>query len=185
MEEMGLRVKRWGCRWSQGDAAELQLGMFEIENEADLKACCTKIIQHPTDFVIRDALYRLGINNDFSENNEIGNILTHFRVSIVNRETCLLRVWDVVMAKIDDQRLFIRLFVKAMSQRIQDGKGATDDPLGLAYINPISSICVHPVNLWFYFFRPATDHPAGADGLLANRWRWRRYRIPRCGWRGS
>ena len=30
-------------------------------------------------------------------------------------------------------------------------KSTTDDDLGLFYMNPISTICVHPVNLWFDF----------------------------------
>jgi hypothetical protein len=42
-----------------------------------------------------------------------------------------------------------------MTQRIVNGKRATDDKLGLFNMNPISSICVHPVNLRLVFFMPA------------------------------
>ena len=129
--------------------------MFEIQYESHLETGHAKIIQHPPDFVIGDALDGLGIDDYFSENDQIGNVFTDFVIAVMDRKAGLLDKWNSKIPELHDHRFLIRLFMKSMPQRIQDSERAADDPLRFKNMNSISSICVHPVHLWLIFFKPA------------------------------
>lgn len=134
--------------------------------------------------MIRDTIYGLGINHYLSKNDKIRNVFSNFGISIKDRVACLLIERNFMMSKIDDKSLLIRFFMIPMPQSIQDSKSTTDNPFGFHHMNPISSICVHPVNLWLNFFKLATGRQVRGGGCLASRWRIRHGRILRSGWRG-
>jgi len=126
--------------------------MLEIQYEADLQAGHAEIIQHPPDFVIGDALDGLGIHDDFSENDQIGNILPDLAITVMDREAGLLDKRNAQIPELNNQGLFIRLFMEPMPQRVRDGERISNDPFRFQNMNPISSICVHPIHLWLIFF---------------------------------
>jgi hypothetical protein len=51
-----------------------------------------------------------------------------------------------------------------MPQSIQNGKRTADNSLRLHHMNPISSICIHPVHLWLNFFKRAEARRVGGGG---------------------
>lgn len=164
MEEMGLGVQIGSFGRSKGYPAELKFGMFEIEDQPDLDACRAEIVEHTAHFVIGDSVNGFGIDDDLAENNEVRNVFPDFDLAVVNGEASLLGKRNPLKPKFNCERLLVRLFMKAMTQRIMNGKRATNDKLGLFDMNPISSICVHPVDLWLEFFKPARARRVGGGG---------------------
>jgi len=81
-KELGLEKR--GFRWSEGYPTALELCMLEIENQPNLKAGGTKVIQHPSHFMIGNSVNGFCFNNDLSKNHKIGNVFSHFNVSIMD-----------------------------------------------------------------------------------------------------
>ena len=135
--------------------------MLEIEDETDLETGHAEIIQHPPNLMIADTLNGLRIDDDFSENNQIGNILPNLAIAVMDGEAGLLDKWDAEIPELHHQGLLIRLFMEPMSQRIRDGERTTNDPFRFQNMNPISSICVHPVHLWLSLFKQAMARRVG------------------------
>lgn len=129
--------------------------MFEIQDESHLEAGHAKIIHHPPDFMIRDTLDGLRIDDNFPEDDQIRNILTDFAVAVMDRKAGLLDKRNSEMPELHNQGLFIRLFMEPMPQGVQDCERTTDDPFRFQNMNSISSICVHPVHLWLILFTRA------------------------------
>lgn len=129
-----------------------------------MQAARTEIIQHPSDLMIGDAFDCFRINYNFAKNNQIGDIFTHFAITISDWVSQLLKIRNLVVFKINHQRFFVGLFVKSVPQRVQNSECTTNDFFGFHHMNPISFICVHPVNLWLNFFRRVKARPAGGGG---------------------
>lgn len=116
--------------------------------------------------MIGDSINGFGIYDHLSENNQIGNVFADFLASVGNWVASLLGIRNLVIFEIYDKCFFIRFLMKSMPKSIQYGKRTTDNFLGFHHMNPISSICVHPVNLWLYFFfKPTADHRAARADL--------------------
>jgi hypothetical protein len=160
----GSGLKIWSGGWSQSDTAKLEPSMFEIEDEADLKACGSEIVEHATDLMLGDAFDGFSIDDDLPKHNQVGNVFTHLGVPIDNRESFLLTKRNVMEQEVYDQGFFIRLFMITVAKRVEHSERATDDPLSFHHMNPFSSICVHPVHLWLNFFKRATVRPAASAG---------------------
>jgi hypothetical protein len=150
---LGMEIGR--RRVSQGDSPELKFGMFEIEDQANLEAGGAEVIEHAAHFMIGDPINGLGIDDDFAINDEVWNVFPDFDFTVVNGESALLGKWNPLKPEFNRERLLIGLFMETVTQCIVNGKGATDYHLGLLDMNPISSICVHPVNLRLDLFMPA------------------------------
>ena len=129
-----------------------------------MKTSGTQVVQHPADFVIGDSINGFCINNYLSKYNKVGNIFPHFGISVNDRIARLLNERDAMKPEVNHKSLLIGLFMVSMSHSIQNGKRTADDSLGLRHMNPISSICVHPVNLWLNFFKPAMARRVGGGG---------------------
>ena len=164
MEEMGLRIEIWSGWCRQCDTAKLKFCIFEIEDQPNLKTGGPKVVQHPADFVIRNSINRFGIHHNLSEYNKIGNVFSDFGIPVNDWIARLLSERNIVIPEIDNKSLLIGLLMVSMPHSIQNGKRTADNSLGLCHMNPISPICVHPVNLWLNFFRPATDRQVGGVG---------------------
>ncbi len=116
----------------------------------------------------RDTINGLAINHHLSKNDKIRNVFSNFGITIKNRVAGLLIERNFMMSKIDDKSLLIRFFMIPMPQSIQDSKSTTNNWFGFHHMNPISSICVHPVNLWLNFFKQATGRRVVGGGRLAS-----------------
>ena len=93
-EELGLEKR--DSRWSEGYPTALELGMLEIENQPNLKAGGTKVIQHPSHFMIGNTVNGFCFNNDLFKNHKVGNVFSHFNVSIMDWICCLLSKRDLL-----------------------------------------------------------------------------------------
>lgn len=154
MEKMGLGMEIGSRRMSQGDSAKLKFGMLEVEDKTNLETGCTQVVEHASHFVIGDPINGFGIDDDFAINDEIWNVFPDFNLAVMKWKPALLSKWNSLKPEFNRERLFVRFFMKPMTQRIMNGKRATNNKLGLFDMNPISSICVHPVYLWLESFRP-------------------------------
>lgn len=92
--------------------------MLEIQYKADLESRRAEIFQHPSDLMIRNAVNRLRINNDFTVNNKVWDVFPDFHLPVVDRIAGLLGIGDSMMSEINHQGLFIWLFMKTMTQCI-------------------------------------------------------------------
>lgn len=110
--------------------------------------------------MVRDALDRLCINDNFSKRNEIRNEFTDFNFSVVDWIPGLLRVRNSMKLEINHKSFLIRLFVISVADCIEHIEGATNNLLGFQNMNPISSICVHPVYLRLVILQ-ASSGPSG------------------------
>jgi hypothetical protein len=138
--------------------------MLEVEDESNLKSSGSEIIEHPTDFMIGDSINGFGVNDNLSENNEIRNVFPDFYVTVMKWKSALLLKRNSLIPEFNGKRFLIGFFMKSMTQSIVNGKRATDNDLGLFDMNPISSICVHPVHLWLNFFMRAKARRVAGGG---------------------
>ncbi len=97
----------------------LQLRVFKIDDKTKSKFADTKIVQHLATFMICYTANNFGINDDIPVCNEIGDILSHFDISVQDRKPLLLRVFNTTVRKFDNERIFIGFFMKSMSQTIE------------------------------------------------------------------
>lgn len=79
---------------SESYPAELEFCVFEIDDQTHLKPGGPQIIEHAANFVIRNPINGFRINDDFAENNEIGNVFPDFDFTIVNGKPALLGKWN-------------------------------------------------------------------------------------------
>ena len=127
--------------------------MFEIKDQTNLDSRCTEIVEHAAHFVIGDSINGFGVDDHFPVNNEVWNIFSYFHIAIMNGKPALLGKRNALKSKFNRERLLVRLLMKTMTQRIMNGKRATNNGCRLFDMNSISSICVHPVYLRLDFFK--------------------------------
>lgn len=101
MEEMGLRLEEREFWRRQGDSAKLELGVFKIQNQADLQMGSTKIIEHSTHFMIANPFNRLRFYDDFSKDHQIWNVFSHGDFTVENGKMGLLGKRNILMKKFD------------------------------------------------------------------------------------
>src|SRR6185503_3392511 len=93
---------------------EFQLGVFEIQNESDRKIRDLEVIKHLSDLVISDPLDGFGVDDHLVERDEVRHKLRDLDSLIEQRKSRLLGKWNGFATELHSQRIFIRLFMKAM-----------------------------------------------------------------------
>ena len=139
----------------EGNPSELELGVFEIQDQPYLEAGDAQIIKHLADFVVSDSLDGFRIHYDFSVGDEVGNVFADFDITIMNRVAGLLKKRNSMIPEIDSEPLFIWFLVIAMPNGVKHIERTADDLLCFQNMKFISSICVHPVHLRLNYLRQA------------------------------
>src|SRR4051812_45277244 len=93
--------------------------MLEVQNNAARKTGDAEIIQHLPALMVRNALDRLGVNDQLLLHHKIGDIFSHDLTFIHDPMALLLRVWDASPPELHTKAVFINLLVQTMSSNVQ------------------------------------------------------------------
>ncbi len=93
--------------------------MFKINEETNLEARYSEIVQHLPNFHTSYGINCFCIHNNPIFNYQVRDIIVYLFTFIDNRETRLLRMADFLKSEFNAQRAFIGFFPQAMSKFVQ------------------------------------------------------------------
>ena len=101
----------------ENNAFPFEFRFREIQDDAHAQARDFQIIEHPSAFVIADALDHLRIDNDQAEDDEIGNIEANVMALVANRKGRLLLEADLLPKEAQAVRLDLRFVQNLLAGR--------------------------------------------------------------------
>src|SRR2546429_6336529 len=100
---------------SYDDAFPFQFRVLEIQNQANSKLCDSQIIHHLAALVVGNSVNDLGIDDDSSKSNEVGNEFADLHTAKHNGEPPLLIKRDAGLVESDRQGVLVNLLVQAVA----------------------------------------------------------------------
>ena len=108
-----------------------------------------QVVEHLAEFMIRDAVDDLGIDNDKAEHDQVRDVFPNPHAFVNHIITRLLDVGNATQAELHAERILVGFLHKTVSQGIQNLECATDDSTRLTLVSQSVFIRVHP---WLDFF---------------------------------
>ena len=95
-----------------GDAFDSEAGVFEVEEQGCLETGDVEITEHLGQMTIVETADHLGIDDDFSFDNEVGNESADELPIVVDRMLLLLFANEPLFGEFDDEGAFVELFIE-------------------------------------------------------------------------
>lgn len=115
----------------KNDAFPFEVGVFEVDDKADLLAGDAKVVGDLATVDVGDPFYGLRIDDDVVVSNEVRDEFTNVLFLVVNFEDFLLLVGDASKFEFNDESILVELFFESMAERVVNFKGAPNDLVDL------------------------------------------------------
>src|SRR5436190_5784301 len=103
---------------SQNNPFPFQLGMFEVQDDADSQFGDAEIIYHLAALVVGNSINAFGVHDNGGMGDQIGNALTDHDLLVKDGESSLLVEGDALQLELNDQRIFVNLLVESVPDPI-------------------------------------------------------------------
>src|ERR1041384_6561309 len=108
------------------NALPFELGVFEIQDNADSQPGDAEVIYHLSALVIGNVVNDLGVHHNGGMGDEVWNKLAHFDLLVEDIELSLLIEGDATQLELHDQRVFVNFFVQAVPDAVEHLQRAPD-----------------------------------------------------------
>jgi hypothetical protein len=133
---------------SEHDALPFEFGFLKVDDKADAEFGDPKIVQHLAAFEISDPIDHLRIDHNGVLYDQIGNEFGYADTFVNHIEAALLVDPEVLQPKFHDERILVRMLMKAVSHFTQNFKGATNDGINQLTVDELAAFVSIRVHSW-------------------------------------
>jgi hypothetical protein len=110
---------------------EFELGVFEVQDQADSQSSDFEVIQHLAAFFVGDRFDGFCVHDYLAKGDQVGHIKTNRILLVEDIVTTLLFEIDPLQTELHNQGILVNLLVKTVANLIENFKRATDDSMRL------------------------------------------------------